>query len=137
MHDDALSIPVDAAAAAALAAQGLRMAVVDPADPAATRAWAEADARGFHDPARTDEDFADLSEDFPLQRSVGIYDDGGAEPAMPIATVTSWPAAMTVPGGEVDTWAISAVTVARSTSRGSASIASQRARAPVTARASR
>ncbi|RIX30600.1 GNAT family N-acetyltransferase [Amnibacterium setariae] len=114
MHDDALSIPVDAAAAAALSAQGLRMAVVDPGDPAATRAWAEADARGFHDPARTDEDFADLSEDFPLQRSVGIYDDGGAEPAMPIATVTSWPAAMTVPGGEVDTWAISAVTVAPS-----------------------
>jgi predicted acetyltransferase len=112
VHDDALSLPVDATSAAALAARGLRMAVVDPADVAATRAWAEADARGFHDPALSEEFFAELSQDFAVQHSVGVYDDGGAEPEVPVATVTSFPAVLTVPGGEVRSWAITAVTVA-------------------------
>jgi predicted acetyltransferase len=112
MHDDALDLPVDEAAAAALAATGLRMAVVDPADEAAMRAWVEADARGFHTAAPTDEAFAELLPDGPLQRTIGVYDETLAEPAVPIATVAAWPAAMTVPGGEIRTWAISAVTVA-------------------------
>jgi len=112
MHDDALSIPVDATSAAALAARGLRMAVVDPTDAAQTRAWAEADARGFHGGAVSDAFFAELSEDFPLNRTVGVYDDGSAEPLTPVGTVNAWPAALTVPGGEVGSWAISAVTVA-------------------------
>lgn len=112
MHADALTIPVDEAAAAALAAHGLRMTVLDPADEAATRAWAEADARGFHDPAVSDERFEDLRGDFPLQRTVAVHDPGAAEPEVPVATVGSWPAALTVPGGEVVAWAISSVTVA-------------------------
>jgi predicted acetyltransferase len=112
VHDDALSIPVDATSAAALAASGLRMALVDPADVAATRAWAEADARGFHDPAPSEEFFAELSQDFPLQHSIAVYDGSGADPELPVATVTSFPAALTVPGGEVRSWAITGVTVA-------------------------
>jgi hypothetical protein len=69
VRDDALSTPVDATAAAALSARGLRMAVVDPTDPDQTRAWVEADARGFHDAAPSDEFLAELSGDFPLQRT--------------------------------------------------------------------
>ena len=111
MPDDVLSIPVDATSAAALAARGLRMAVVDPADAAATAAWTEAHVRGFHDAAPTPELAAELAGDFPLQRTIGVYDDTIAEPAVPVATATSWPAALTVPGGEVTAWAISDVTV--------------------------
>ena len=112
MHDDALTIPVDETAAAALAQQGLRMAVVDPADPAQGTAWLHADARGFHDPAHSEALLGELLASQRLQRSVGVYDDGIAEPEFPVATVGAWPAALTVPGGEIDSWAISAVTVA-------------------------
>jgi len=112
VHDDALTIPVDETAAAALAQQGLRMAVVDPTDPAATTPWAQAVARGFHDPSPAEGFLAELTADFPLMRSVGVYDDGIAEPETPVATVCSWPAALTVPGGEVTGWAVSDVTVA-------------------------
>jgi predicted acetyltransferase len=112
VHDDALAIPVDATSAAALAERGLRMVVVDPGDAAATRAWVEAVTRGFHDPVPGDELHAELAGDFPLQRSVAVHDDTAVEPEAPVATVGSWPAALTVPGGEVHAWAISDVTVA-------------------------
>lgn len=112
MRDDALSIPVDTVAAEELAARGLRMAVVDPADPDQVRAFTESFVRGFHDPVPSDEELAVLAPDQLLQRSVGVYDDTIAEPAVPIATVVAWPAALTVPGGEVVSWAISDVTVA-------------------------
>jgi predicted acetyltransferase len=110
--NDALSIPVDATSGAALAARGLRMAVVDPSDAATVRAWTESYTRGFHDPAPSDEQLAVLAPGLHGQRSVGVYDDTVAEPDVPVATVTSWPAALTVPGGEVSSWAISDVTVA-------------------------
>jgi predicted acetyltransferase len=112
VHDDALTIPVDETAAAALAQQGLRMAVVDPTDVAQATEWLHADARGFHDPAHSEALLGELLASQRLQRSVGVYDDGIAEPEYPVATVGAWPAALTVPGGEVDSWAISAVTVA-------------------------
>ena len=67
---------------------------------------------GSTTPCPSDEFLAELRGDLPLQRSVGVFDDSIAEPAMPVATVTSWPAALTVPGGEVVAWAISGVTVA-------------------------
>lgn len=109
---DALSLPVDTTSAATLAERGLRMAVVDPGDDALVRAWVEADARGFHDGAPTDEFFAEIRGDFSLQRAVGVYDDSLADPAVPAGTVVSWPAPLSLPGGEVDGWAISGVTVA-------------------------
>ena len=112
MPVDPLTLPADESAVAALAASGLRYAVVDPADDDAARAWTEADARGFHEPARSDEFQADVRGDFAINRTVGVYDDTLADPAVPVATVVSWPAALTVPGGEVTGWAISGVTVA-------------------------
>lgn len=112
MASDALSLPVDATAAAALAAQGLRLSVLDPADEAAQRAWVEADTRGFHDAAPTDEYLAELRGDAVLQRAIAIHDPSLVDADIPVATLGAWPAAMTVPGGEVSTWAISSVTVA-------------------------
>ena len=90
------------------------MAVVDPADDAATTAWAEADARGFHDAGAVRRvlrravrgDFAAAADRRRLRRR-----RRGAAPSRSRPS-TSWPAALTVPGGEVTGWAISAVTVA-------------------------
>lgn len=112
MTADIPNLPVDAASTEVLAGRGLRMASVDPNDDAAVRAWTEADFRGFHDPAPTAESLAELRGNFALQRTVGVYDDSLAEPSVPVATVTAWPAPVTLPGGEVPTWSISAVTVA-------------------------
>lgn len=112
MPVDALTIPADRSAVEDLATRGLHMAVVDPADDDQVRAWVRADARGFHDGEPTDEFLAALRDDFPLQRTVGVYDASLPEPEIPVATVTSWPAALSLPGGEVRAWAISGVTVA-------------------------
>ena len=106
------ALPADPTSTAALAGRGLRMSAIDATDDAAVRAWVEADARGFHDGAPTDEFLAELRDDFVLQRTIGVFDDTLADPAIPIATVAGWPAPVTLPGGEVDAWAISAVTVA-------------------------
>ncbi|MFG6444427.1 GNAT family N-acetyltransferase [Microbacterium sp. P06] len=112
MPADTSHLPADPASTTALAARGLRMAAVDAADDAAVRAWVEADARGFHDGAPTDEFLAELRGDFALQRTIGVFDDALADPETPIATIAAWPAPVTLPGAEVDAWAISAVTVA-------------------------
>ena len=112
MADDTSTLSPDATSTAALAARGLRMATVDATDDAAVRAWVEADARGFHDGSPTDEFLAELRGDFALQRTIGVFDDALADPGIPVATVAAWPAPVTVPGGELDAWAISAVTVA-------------------------
>lgn len=102
----------DETATGALAERGLRMAAIDAADDAAVRAWVDADSRGFHDAAPTEEFLTELRDDFALQRTIGVYDDTLADPAVPVATISAWPAAVTLPGGEVDTWSISSVTVA-------------------------
>lgn len=105
-------IPVDAKAEATLAARGLEYRVLDPADRAALVAWAEADSRGFHHsrpkPAELEREISVVSE----RRVHGVYDPTQAEPAIPVATVASWPTGLSVPGGRsVDAWAVSSVTV--------------------------
>ena len=112
MPQDPLTLPIDEAALRALAADGLRFGLLDPAEDVQVRAWMDADARGFHDPVISDESYAEMRGDFAEMRSTGVWDDSLSDPATPIGTVSSWPAAMTVPGGEVTGWAISSVTVA-------------------------
>lgn len=112
MREDVLSLPVDEQAREALAAQGLRIGVVDPRDVDATRNWLRADARGFYDPEPSDAFFADLRDDFADQRSVAVLDPSIADAAVPVATTTSWPMPLTLPGGEVGAWAITGVSVA-------------------------
>jgi predicted acetyltransferase len=109
---DALHAPVDADAADRLAERGLRMVLVDRTDDVALRHWREAVARGFLDPVNTDAEHAEVVADFHERRAIGIYDDGTAEPASPIATIDAWPVPVSLPGGDVPAWAISAVTVA-------------------------
>jgi len=45
------------------------------------------------------------------RRTTGVYDDSAAGPGTPVATVNSWPTPLTVPGGEIEAWGISSVTV--------------------------
>ena len=102
---------------AALAPRGLRFGIVDPADDAQLRAWYEADARGFHDSAPSDEElvaqaFAAARPDYASRRTTGVWDDTLVDAASPVATVAAWRSPLTLPGGEVDAWAISSVTVA-------------------------
>lgn len=106
------SIPIDPDAKAALAKRGLDYRLIDPGDLASLDTWIDADHRGFHharprDVGR-DYDRAVMSE----RRVHGVYDSTIAEPAVPVATVSSWPAGLSVPGGRsVDGWAVSSVTV--------------------------
>ncbi|AWB94770.1 GNAT family N-acetyltransferase [Agromyces badenianii] len=112
MSFDLQGFPADSEALATLAARGLAYRLVDTSDAAATSKWVEADFRGFHHsrPRQIDLDF-----DFGLlaeRRVHGVYDPTIAEPAVPVATVSSWPTGLSVPGGRsVDAWAVSSVTV--------------------------
>jgi predicted acetyltransferase len=106
------SIPIDPDAKAALAKRGLDYRLLDSGDLAALDAWIEADHRGFHH-ARPREVGRDYDRAVMAERRVhGVYDPDIAEPAVPVATVSSWPAGLSVPGGRsVDGWAVSSVTV--------------------------
>ncbi|MEX1077897.1 MAG: GNAT family N-acetyltransferase [Homoserinimonas sp.] len=113
MSNDYQQVPTDAASAEALAARGLSLGLVDTTDTEAFSRWVQAETRGFHSTLPSDET---LAAQFPLlasHRTTGVWDDTGADPATPIATVASWPTDLTVPGHtSVEAWAISAVTVA-------------------------
>src|SRR5215207_424703 len=112
MSFDLSGVPVDPAASAALAEQGLEYRLVDVGDRAALEAWIQADHRGFHH-ARPravgiEYDLGVMSE----RRVHGVYDTTAAEPSIPVATASSWPSGLSVPGGRsVDGWAVSSVTV--------------------------
>lgn len=107
------SLPVDVDSRDALAATGLQLSHLDPTDEAAARHWLQADARGFHDPARSDELLGVLAREISSDLVTAVHDPSGADPDSPVATVRSWPMGLTVPGGgTLPAWAISSVTVA-------------------------
>ncbi len=112
MSFDLQGFPADSEALASLAARGLDYRLVDTADAAATSAWVEADFRGFHH-ARPRQIDLDYDRGLLAERRVhGVYDRAILEPAIPVATVSSWPTGLSVPGGRsVDAWAVSSVTV--------------------------
>src|SRR5690606_5497601 len=57
-------------------------------------------------------DLAASLDGLAYRRTTGVWDDGD-DPVAPVGTVSSWPAALTVPGGRtVQAWAISSVSVA-------------------------
>lgn len=96
-----------------LAASGLRLGLVDTNDHAAFGEWLHADSRGFHDSRPSVELVASQTGGLGYRRTTGVWDESSAGPASPVATVSSWPAQLTVPGAtSVTAWAISAVTVA-------------------------
>lgn len=106
------SIPVDPDAQAALSSRGLEYRLIDPADTAALDGWIDADHRGFHH-ARPREVTREYERRVMGERRLhGVFDPGVADPIVPVATVSSWPTGLSVPGGRsVDGWAVSSVTV--------------------------
>ncbi|MCU1410248.1 MAG: family N-acetyltransferase [Rhodoglobus sp.] len=110
---DYTSLPIDAVSAAALASHDLRLGLVDTADAAAFTAWLRADHRGFHLAEAGDEIIAASLTGLAYRRTTGVWDESARDAASPVATVNSWTAGMTVPGGSrIEAWAISSVTVA-------------------------
>ncbi|UJP11425.1 GNAT family N-acetyltransferase [Microbacterium sp. KUDC0406] len=109
---DARSVAADPQSTARLADAGLEYRVVDMADATAGVAFARADARGFLDADPGEEQIARMREAWQDRRNIGVFEPGAVPEAFPVATVNSWVAPLTVPGGEVPMWAISSVTVA-------------------------
>ncbi|WP_350347546.1 GNAT family N-acetyltransferase [Agromyces sp. G08B096] len=113
MPFDLRSLPVDRRTEAALGARGLEYRLVDPADRAGLDAWSQADNRGFHHARPRESDLEHERRIFAERRVHGVYDPTAAEPELPVATISSWPTGLSVPGGRsVDAWAVSSVTVA-------------------------
>ncbi len=105
-------LPIDSDASARLAADGLRLGLVSPEDRPGFAAWVQAVARGFHDVAMSEEKIEESRLDSGHKRISAVWDASLSDAATPVATIDSWVAELTVPGGEaVPSWAVSAVTV--------------------------
>lgn len=112
MSDDFRSIPIDSTSAEQLAAEGLRLELVDTSDTAVFEPWLQAAIRGFHSARMSPELATAEVEGLSYRRTTGVWDDGQLDAAAPVATVNSWPTPLTVPGERtIDSWAISLVTV--------------------------
>lgn len=108
---EAPTVPLDPRSAQTLAAAGLGYRVVDPAGEA-WEPFATAVDRGFLGERSTPEQVQGWRTSAGGNRSIGVYDDGGVEPAVPVATTASWVMDLTVdPGAYLPMWSISAVTV--------------------------
>lgn len=105
--------PIDLESAHRLHRHGLRLGLVDTADSAAFTAWLHAEGRGFYQGAAEQREIDEQLSGAAFRRTTAVWDDTTATPEVPVATVSTWPSPLTVPGERtVDAWAISAVTVA-------------------------
>ncbi|MEV7395729.1 GNAT family N-acetyltransferase [Aeromicrobium sp. NPDC092404] len=112
-HDNHLDLPVDDVSAERLAADGLRLGLLDPSDQQAYAAWSRAESRGFHGSRETSEAIEQRRTYVMSRRITGVWDASAPLPDEPVATTEVWPADLTVPGRRsVGSWAISGVTVA-------------------------
>lgn len=103
--------PIDPDSAARLAADGLRFELLAPEDEAVAP-WMDAVNRGFHEPRPKPEFIEARRYQSPHRRIAGVWDDTLQDAAAPVATASSWPTELTVPGGRsVTAWAISTITV--------------------------
>jgi len=110
--DEYLGAPVDQRSADALAKQGLRLTLVGD-DPESFENWIQVVARGFLDAERTPEQVQGSRERSGYRRKTIVLDAEAPDPDRPVATIASWPAELTLPGGTaVPAGAISSVTVA-------------------------
>lgn len=109
---DAREIPVDPDSAERLRAIGLDYRLIDAEDEASADVFLRAEARGFLDPEPTDDALEFDRAAIAMRRNVGVFEEDAARGAWPVATVNSWVTPLTVPGGEIPMWAVSAVTVA-------------------------
>jgi predicted acetyltransferase len=112
MSDEVLNTPIDAIAAANLAAKGLRFETIRSSDDA-FEPWFQAMGRGFYEAALDAESLPNRVEGFADRRICGVWDDSSADAATPVATATSWIMPLTIPGRRsIPSWAISTITVA-------------------------
>ncbi|MBK0419326.1 GNAT family N-acetyltransferase [Leucobacter sp. CSA1] len=109
---DARTVPADQTSRAALEPAGLDYRLVDAADTTALDGLSRAVARGFLESEPTEEVLLAGRPAQETRRLVGVYDGENPRVEMPVATVGSWVAPLTVPGGELPMWAVSEVTVA-------------------------
>lgn len=103
-------ISVDPESQRRLREKGLDYRIADMAVDADAEGFLRADSRGFLDEDPTDAELAQTRETMRMRRNIGVYDPSAG--TWPIATVNSWVTPLSVPGGEIDMWAISSVTVA-------------------------
>jgi len=109
---DHSSLPIDAEAVAALAADGLRFELVDNSENGSFPVWLQSVVRGFFGERMSPEVLAARQKTAHLRRNSGVYDDTAADAATPVATAASWPSDLTIPGhSTIPAWAISAITV--------------------------
>lgn len=112
MTEDFRTAPVDEESANALRGKGLDFGIV-PDDAAAFDNWIQVVARGFLDGERTPEQVQAARNRSTYRRKTVVRDPGAADPDRPVATIASWPAQLSLPGGAtVPAGAISSVTVA-------------------------
>ncbi|MGV8885142.1 MAG: GNAT family N-acetyltransferase [Microbacteriaceae bacterium] len=105
--------PIDTESAARLHETGLRFDLVDTADRTTFEKWFEAETRGFHGPRASATTTAEFLDGVAERRTSGVWDDSGADPLTPVATVSAWATPLTVPGERsVEAWGITSVTVA-------------------------
>ena len=85
---------------------------IDANDAVDTEVFIRADARGFLGADPTDEALEFERATMSDRRNVGVFEHATPRGTWPVATINAWVTPMTVPGGELSMWAISAVTVA-------------------------
>ncbi|MFF5626108.1 GNAT family N-acetyltransferase [Microbacterium sp. NPDC012755] len=110
---DARDVPTEPISAERLAAAGLEYRLVDFADESVAKSYQRAVSRGFLGGEPTAEALAYGKTPFETRRNTAVFDPASPTAEFPVATVNSWVAPLTVPGGsEIDMWSISVVTVA-------------------------
>lgn len=108
---DARTVPVDPASSERLSAQELDYRLIDTASDSDVEAFVRADARGFLDADPAADVVAADGAAIADRRNIGVFRADARDGAWPVATVNSWTTPLTVPGGEIEMWAISSVTV--------------------------
>lgn len=109
---DSRDVPADQTSLERLRSRGLDYRVVDQTDESRAVPYQRAVHRGFLGGEPTAEALTHERKTFSTRRTVGVFDADAADDAHPIGTVDAWVTPMTIPGGEIDMWAISGVTVA-------------------------
>ncbi|MGO1956400.1 GNAT family N-acetyltransferase [Microbacterium sp.] len=109
---DARQVRVDTASSERLAESGLSYRAV-PLDGDDFPDYYRAVVRGFlgAEPGEKEVEAGREKKSQRTERLIGVY-DATASDGFPVGTVGSWATPLTVPGGEIDMWAISDVTVA-------------------------
>lgn len=109
---DHRDVPADQTSRERLRTRGLDYRVVDQRDEARAVPFQRAVHRGFLGGEPTTESLTHDRKTLATRRTVGVFEQDAADDAKPIGTVDAWVTPMTIPGGEIDMWAISGVTVA-------------------------